>query len=158
VPAQSAVIGITDCILTRLVSMDSSTAGGQSTFMIDLRQMAMMIQKATPRSLLIVDEFGKVRAQRVPLSILQCMSQAQPALCIYAWHSCCLMCNWSVFVLAPFHFRESACDESQTHHNYLCAGHLGSRWCWATCCRDAAFLLPRHASQGDCHHAFQRGV
>ena len=60
VPAQEAVIGITDCILTRLVSTDSSTAGGQSTFMIDLRQMAMMLQKATPRSLLIVDEFGKV--------------------------------------------------------------------------------------------------
>ncbi|KAL7267478.1 chaperone ATPase hsp78 [Rhizina undulata] len=55
VPARSAVIGITDKILTRIQTRESI----QSAFMIDLQQIAISLRLATRRSLLIIDEFGK---------------------------------------------------------------------------------------------------
>ncbi|DBA75705.1 TPA: MutS protein msh5 [Trebouxia sp. C0005] len=58
VPAAEATIGLTDRIFTRIASQDSVSVP-QSTFMIDLSQLAMMLQLATPRCLCIVDEFGK---------------------------------------------------------------------------------------------------
>ncbi len=49
VPASEAIIGMTDRIFTRLVS--SKTAGlSQSTFLIDLTQIANMLKTATSRS------------------------------------------------------------------------------------------------------------
>lgn len=58
VPADEATIGVTDKILTRVMTRESVTRG-QSTFMIDLQQMFVALDLATPRSLLILDEFGK---------------------------------------------------------------------------------------------------
>jgi DNA mismatch repair protein MSH5 len=58
VPAESALIGLTDRIFTRVVTKESGTVP-QSSFMIDLSQVASMLRLATPRSLLIIDEFGK---------------------------------------------------------------------------------------------------
>jgi len=58
VPADSAFIGLTDRIFTRVVTKESG-AVPQSSFMIDLSQVASMLRLATPRSLLIIDEFGK---------------------------------------------------------------------------------------------------
>jgi len=58
VPAESACIGTIDRIFTRLTSKE--TLGlPQSTFMIDLSQMAAALRLATSRSLMIIDEFGK---------------------------------------------------------------------------------------------------
>lgn len=60
VPADRAVVGLTDRIFTRLNANDSVTAAvQQSAFMRDLSQLAAMLRHATPRSLLVVDEFGK---------------------------------------------------------------------------------------------------
>ncbi|CAI6250959.1 unnamed protein product [Periconia digitata] len=58
VPAESATIGITDKILSR-VSTRETVSRSQSTFMIDLQQMSLALNLASRRSLLIVDEFGK---------------------------------------------------------------------------------------------------
>ena len=48
VPAAEATVGLTDRIFTRIASQDSVSVP-QSTFMIDLSQLATMLQLATPR-------------------------------------------------------------------------------------------------------------
>jgi len=58
VPAEYAEIGLTDRIFTRVTTRECVTVP-QSTFMIDLSQVAAMLRLSTPRSLLIIDEFGK---------------------------------------------------------------------------------------------------
>ncbi|GAA5852579.1 hypothetical protein JCM3766R1_005370 [Sporobolomyces carnicolor] len=58
VPAEKALVGLTDRIMTR-VSTKESVAKGSSAFMIDLQQISYMLRNATPRSLLVIDEFGK---------------------------------------------------------------------------------------------------
>lgn len=58
VPAAKAIIGLTDKILTRITTCETISKS-QSAFMIDLQQIAFAIKTATPRSLLVIDEFGK---------------------------------------------------------------------------------------------------
>lgn len=58
VPTTSARLGLTDKILTR-ISTRESVSRTQSAFMIDLQQICMALTHSTPRSLLIIDEFGK---------------------------------------------------------------------------------------------------
>jgi DNA mismatch repair protein MSH5 len=58
VPAEAATIGITDKILTRITTRES-VSRMQSAFMIDLQQVSLALNLATPRSLIILDEFGK---------------------------------------------------------------------------------------------------
>ncbi|CAH01785.1 MutS family protein MSH5 [Kluyveromyces lactis] len=58
VPADNARIGLVDKILTRVVTRES-VAKTQSTFEIDANQMSKCLSLATPRSLLLIDEFGK---------------------------------------------------------------------------------------------------
>lgn len=58
VPAAQARIDLTDRILTRVRSRES-VAKAESVFLIDLQQVALALQLTTPRSLLIIDEFGK---------------------------------------------------------------------------------------------------
>jgi DNA mismatch repair protein MSH5 len=58
VPADSARIGVTDKILSR-VTTSESVSRVQSAFMIDLQQISLALSLATRRSLLIIDEFGK---------------------------------------------------------------------------------------------------
>jgi DNA mismatch repair protein MSH5 len=58
VSAESATIGITDKILTRIATRES-VSKAQSAFMIDLQQVALAMTLATHRSLVIIDEFGK---------------------------------------------------------------------------------------------------
>ena len=58
VPAVSAKIGLTDKILSRVTTRET-VSRAQSAFMIDLQQISLALNLATPRSLLIIDEFGK---------------------------------------------------------------------------------------------------
>ncbi|KAF2447466.1 mismatch repair protein 5 [Karstenula rhodostoma CBS 690.94] len=58
VPAESAKIGLTDRILSRVTTRET-VSRTQSAFMIDLQQISQALSLATPRSLLIIDEFGK---------------------------------------------------------------------------------------------------
>ncbi|MBI3616191.1 MAG: DNA mismatch repair protein MutS [Candidatus Omnitrophica bacterium] len=58
VPARSAVIGLVDRIFTRIGASDD-LARGESTFMVEMVEMAQILQMATDRSLLILDEVGR---------------------------------------------------------------------------------------------------
>ena len=58
VPAESAAIGVTDRIFTRVGASDD-LASGQSTFMVEMAEMANILGNATPKSLLILDEIGR---------------------------------------------------------------------------------------------------
>ena len=58
VPARSAHIGVVDRIFTRIGASDD-LAGGQSTFMVEMTEVAELLKHATPRSLLILDEIGR---------------------------------------------------------------------------------------------------
>ncbi len=58
VPAASAEIGITDGIFTRVGASDD-LASGQSTFMVEMSEVADILQHATSDSLLILDEIGR---------------------------------------------------------------------------------------------------
>ena len=58
VPAETATIGITDKILTRIAARES-VSSIHSAFAIDLKQVLSALKLATQRSLIILDEFGK---------------------------------------------------------------------------------------------------
>ncbi|MFV1949517.1 MAG: DNA mismatch repair protein MutS [Anaerolineales bacterium] len=58
VPADSARIGLVDRIFTRIGAQDEIHAG-QSTFMVEMVETANILNHATPRSLLILDEIGR---------------------------------------------------------------------------------------------------
>ncbi|WP_409969996.1 DNA mismatch repair protein MutS [Bengtsoniella intestinalis] len=58
VPASSACIGVVDRIFTRIGASDDLTAG-QSTFMVEMSEVAQMLREATRDSLLILDEIGR---------------------------------------------------------------------------------------------------
>ncbi len=58
VPASSAKIGIVDRIFTRVGASDD-LASGQSTFMVEMNEVANILRNATSNSLLILDEIGR---------------------------------------------------------------------------------------------------
>ena len=58
VPASSADIPLSDNVYTRIGASDD-LAGGQSTFMVEMSELAYILRNATPRSLVILDEIGR---------------------------------------------------------------------------------------------------
>lgn len=58
VPADSAKISVVDKIFTRVGASDDLTAG-QSTFMVEMSEVADILKNATPNSLVILDEVGR---------------------------------------------------------------------------------------------------
>ena len=58
VPAQQAKIGVVDKIFTRVGASDDLSMG-QSTFMVEMTEVATILKNATPRSLVILDEIGR---------------------------------------------------------------------------------------------------
>jgi DNA mismatch repair protein MutS len=58
VPARSAVIGLCDRIFTRVGAADNLSAG-DSTFMVEMRETAAILARATRRSLVVLDEVGR---------------------------------------------------------------------------------------------------
>ena len=58
VPATDAEIGVLDAIHTRIGAADD-LAGGRSTFMVEMTEAAYMLNRATPSSLVLIDEIGR---------------------------------------------------------------------------------------------------
>jgi DNA mismatch repair protein MutS len=74
VPAASARIGIVDRIFTRIGARDD-LAAGQSTFMVEMVETANILNNATPRSLLILDEIGRGTSTYDGLSIARAVAE-----------------------------------------------------------------------------------
>jgi len=74
VPAAAATIGLVDRIFTR-VGAREDLAGGQSTFMIEMVETANILNNATPRSLIILDEIGRGTSTYDGLSIARAVAE-----------------------------------------------------------------------------------
>jgi DNA mismatch repair protein MutS len=58
VPAESAVLPVVDRVFTRIGAADN-LARGRSTFMVEMMETAVILNTATPRSLIVLDEIGR---------------------------------------------------------------------------------------------------
>ena len=89
VPAKEAKIAITDRIFTRVGASDD-LAFGQSTFMVEMSEVATILANATPKSLIVLDEIGRGTATFDGLSIawavVEHLSKNLPAKTLFATH------------------------------------------------------------------------
>ena len=74
VPAESAHIGVCDKIFTRVGASDDLSAG-QSTFMVEMTEVAAILKNATKKSLLVLDEIGRGTSTYDGLSIAWAVSE-----------------------------------------------------------------------------------
>ena len=74
VPAESARIGVCDKIFTRVGASDDLSAG-QSTFMVEMTEVAAILKNATKKSLLVLDEIGRGTSTYDGLSIAWAVSE-----------------------------------------------------------------------------------
>ncbi|MCL2621914.1 MAG: DNA mismatch repair protein MutS, partial [Firmicutes bacterium] len=89
VPADRANINLTDRIFTRIGASDDLSTG-QSTFMVEINEVANIINNATYNSLLILDEIGRGTSTydglSIAWSVLEYINQTIGAKCLFATH------------------------------------------------------------------------
>ncbi len=74
VPADSARVGVFDRIFTR-VGLQDDLAMGQSTFMVEMVETAAILNHATPRSLIVLDEIGRGTSTYDGLAIARAVAE-----------------------------------------------------------------------------------
>ncbi len=91
VPAKSASIGLVDKIFTRVGASDN-LAAGESTFLVEMNEAANILNNATPRSLILLDEVGRGTSTFDGLSIAWSLAEflhnnaAKAAKTLFATH------------------------------------------------------------------------
>src|SRR5574340_180338 len=89
VPADSAVLSIVDRIFTRIGASDN-LARGRSTFMVEMTETAIILNTATPRSLIVLDEIGRGTATYDGLAlawaVVEYIHQRTRAKTLFATH------------------------------------------------------------------------
>ena len=110
VPAKAAHIGLVDTIFTRVGASDSLVTG-ESTFMVEMNEVANILNSATPRSLVILDEVGRgtstTDGMAIAKAVLNYMLNKVKAKTLFATHyheltefadACDLVTNYCVIV------------------------------------------------------------
>lgn len=91
VPADEATIGLTDRVFTRVGASDD-LARGRSTFMVEMQETANILNNATPKSLIVLDEIGRGTSTFDGISIAWavaehlCQQQEVKAKTLFATH------------------------------------------------------------------------
>lgn len=89
VPANEAVIGIVDGIYTRIRTRES-VSSDESSFAIDLRQIDKALDAATPKSLILIDEFGKgtlaVDGASLLVGVIRYLCETSNPRCVIVTH------------------------------------------------------------------------
>ena len=91
VPAADAEIGIVDRVFTRVGASDD-LARGRSTFMVEMQETANILNNATPKSLIVLDEIGRGTSTFDGISIawsvaeFLCKNEAMKAKTLFATH------------------------------------------------------------------------
>lgn len=100
IPCESAHIGVVDRIFTRIGASDN-LAQGQSTFYVEMSELSYILNSASPRSLIILDEIGRGTSTYDGLSI--------------AWAAVEYLCNEKTHIRTLFatHYHELTVLEEQ---------------------------------------------
>jgi DNA mismatch repair protein MutS len=89
VPAEEAVMGVFDAVLTRIGAGDDITEGA-STFLVEMREVAAILARATPRTLVVLDEIGRGTSTydglAIAWAVVEQLHDKARSLCLCATH------------------------------------------------------------------------